>query len=109
MQSDEEQRGTRRRRLLYIVVVLGVALLIVGIALLMTEVALLRFFDDSEFSGVECGGPLNNPGWRTGSPCHGAVNRQTAIAWVAVINGIGLTVTAVFLNMQARRKATQPT
>jgi len=84
------------------------AILVVGITLLVTDVALLRVLDGSEMSGIDCGGPLRNPGWRTGTPCHGAVNRQTAIAWVAVINGIGLIVAAAYLNAQARHQCSQP-
>jgi hypothetical protein len=85
-------------RLLRIVGLLGVALFVVGIVLLKTEVALIRFTDVND---AVCGAPLDNRGWPTGSPCHGVVNRQTAIAWTTVVQGIALIVAAIVLTVRA--------
>jgi hypothetical protein len=76
---------------------LGVVLAIAGVALFNDEVALLRLGTDGELRGATCGAPLDNPGWRTGSSCHGAVNRQTALAAVVLVNGVALTIIATMM------------
>ena len=83
-----------RRRWLPLVVGLAV-----GTAMLFTGVMLLSYWEveqfrattfDRDFTGLVCGVPLDNPGWETGSPCHGAVNRQTGVG--AILTGVGLVV-----------------
>ncbi len=69
---------------------IGLVVLFVGVMLLTTwEVEQFRATTfDRDFTGLVCGVPLNNPGWQTGSPCHGAVNRQTGFA--LMVTGVGL-------------------
>ena len=49
---------------------------------------------ERDVDGLDCGAPLDNPGWDTGQPCHGAVNRQTAMGWWFLIAGVGSIVAA---------------
>jgi hypothetical protein len=82
-------------------------MLTVGVVLLTTwEVPLFRLTTFAhDFSGLACGTPLDNPGWVTGSPCHGALNRQTGVAWLLTLNGLAaLTAGTVTLaRMRAMR------
>lgn len=73
-------------------VTMGLAALLAGVVLLTSwEVELFHATTfDRDFTGLVCGVPLDNPGWETGSPCHGAVNRQT---------GFGLMLSSVGLVM----------
>lgn len=73
-----------------ILAVAGLLLLVLGFEMLFSwEISMFRFSNsDRDFGGLRCGAPLDNPGWRTGSPCHGAVNRQTGAAWVTTVAGV---------------------
>jgi predicted MFS family arabinose efflux permease len=92
----------------------GVALLVLGVALLaFWEVALFRITTfDHNFTGATCGTPLNNPGWATGSPCHGAVNRQTGAAWLLMTGGlaslVGVVVAAAPFQTRPHRQRARP-
>jgi hypothetical protein len=92
----------------------GVALLVLGVALLaFWEVALFRITTfDHNFTGATCGTPLNNPGWATGSPCHGAVNRQTGAAWLLMTGGlaslVGVVVAAAPFQTRPHRQRGRP-
>jgi hypothetical protein len=55
-------------------------LAVFGLALLATGYLVLTTWEASQ-GGVACGAPLDNPGWDTGVPCHGAINRRTAVGW----------------------------
>lgn len=90
-----------RRRMLSLVVngrwmqllvgmTIGLVVLFVGVMLMTNwEVEQFRATTfDRDFTGLVCGVPLSNPGWQTGSPCHGAVNRQTGFA--LMLTGVGL-------------------
>lgn len=72
--------------------VVGVAMLFVGVMLLTTwEVEQFRATTfDRDFTGLVCGVPFDNPGWETGNPCHGAVNRQTGIG--LILTGVGIVL-----------------
>lgn len=93
--------------------VAGLAALSLGVLLLTTwEVSLFRFTTfERDFSGLECGTPLDNPGWTTGSPCHGAVNRQTGAAWILTLYGfaaVGLAIVVATVSNRARRLTGRP-
>ncbi len=106
------ERVVRHRRWLLVALgVLGVVLVGLSLPLLTTEVRLFRNPGEFDFGSLTCGAPLDNPGWRTGSPCHGAVNRQTAVAWSALFNGIGALVAAIVALAVDRRgrNAERPT
>ena len=81
----------------------GSVALLVGVMLLTTwEVEQFRASTfDHDFTGLVCGVPLDNPGWETGTPCHGAMNRQTAIAWM--LTGVGLVLVLGSTAMAIRR------
>lgn len=68
----------------------GLTLTVLGLAILTTwEIEAFRATTlDRDFTGLTCGSPFNNPGWDTGTPCHGAVNRQTAFGLVVL--GLGV-------------------
>ena len=85
--------------------VIGLFLVIIGIALMTTwEVQLFRATTfDRDFTGLVCGTPLDNPGWVTGSPCHGAVNRQAGIAVIVTWLGIAGIGASIVLAVMARR------
>ena len=70
----------------------GLVVLFVGVMLLSSwEVEQFRATTfNRDFTGLVCGVPLDNPGWETGSPCHGAVNRQTGFA--LMLTGVGLVL-----------------
>ena len=94
------------RRLVFVMAAAGVAFLVVGTLLLNVEVSVFRWTtQDHDFSGLTCGSPLDHPAWERGQPCDGAVNRQTAVAAVAVLTGIGALVGAAILLVASRRPA----
>ena len=103
------QYGDRMRWRIPLLAVIGLFLVVVGIALMTTwEVQLFRATTfDRDFTGLVCGTPLDNPGWATGSPCHGAVNRQTGIAVIVTWLGVAGIVTSIALAVTERRH--QPT
>jgi hypothetical protein len=72
----------------------GAAVLFVGVMLLTTwEVEQFRATTfEHDFTGLVCGVPFDNPGWETGSPCHGAVSRQTGIGLMVTSAGLLLAV-----------------
>lgn len=72
-------------------VLFGLTLIVLGLGVLTSwEIEAFRATTlDRDFTGLECGTPLNNPGWNTGTPCHGAVNRQTGFGLVVL--GLGVT------------------
>lgn len=84
--------------------VFGVVALAAGLLLLtIWEVPVFRFTTfERDFSGLECGVPLDNPGWVTGSPCHGAVNRQTAVGWMLTLLGFASLIAAVAMGVGKR-------
>lgn len=75
----------------------GSTCLVLGVLMLVSwEIPLFRATTfDRDVAGTRCGTPLDNPGWRVGTACHGAVNRQTAAAWVTLIAGLACIVVAV--------------
>jgi hypothetical protein len=77
-----------------------VVLVIFGLALLVTGYLVLTTWEARQ-GGVACGAPLDNPGWDTGVPCHGDINRRTAVGWSLAGNGVGLVVVAVTLAVVA--------
>ena len=85
--------------------ILGVLLVVVGIALLSSwEVEAFRATTfDRDFTGLVCGTPLDNPGWVTGSPCHGAMNRQTAFAVMVSTLGITAVVASIVLAVTTKQ------
>lgn len=85
----------------------GMGCLVVGVLMLVSwEVSFFRVTTiDREFGGVACGVPLDNPGWRVGSPCHGAVNRQTGGALMILALGFACLVVAAGWAHQLRRVA----
>ena len=86
----------------------GLALVLIGVLLLAVEVTLFRWTtQDHDFSGLTCGTPLDNPGWDRGEPCDGAVNRQTAVAGLVMLCGIGGLAAAGALLLQSRRASAQ--
>ncbi|MGI9642078.1 MAG: hypothetical protein ACR2N9_04765 [Acidimicrobiia bacterium] len=83
-----------------VIVLVGVALVVVGAMTLVVwspPVPLLGLLE-SDLGGRDCGAPLDNPGWPTGSVCHGAVNRQTAVGWLFVVAGIAALAGAAILS-----------
>ena len=89
---------------------IGATLLVVGVGLLTTwefEVFRATTFD-RDFTGLVCGAPLDNPGWTTGSPCHGAVNRQTGFAMIVTTLGIA-TIVASLVSTATWRRQRRPT
>jgi len=88
----------------------GIGLLSLGLLMLFElEISLFRSTTfDRDFTGAVCGTPLDNPGWTTGSPCHGAVNRQTGAGWLTVITGLSCLVVAARLAVQRRRETARP-
>lgn len=84
---------------------LGLLILSVGLLVLTTwEIEVFRATTaDRDFTGLVCGTPLDNPGWETGSPCHGAVNRQTAAGVVLVAIGLSISVGAVVRGLSRTR------
>jgi hypothetical protein len=85
--------------------VTGVLLVVVGLGLMTVwEVELFRATTfDRDFAGLVCGTPLDNPGWPTGSPCHGAVNRQTGASFVITSVGVAAVVGSILLAAATRR------
>jgi hypothetical protein len=79
---------------LVLIVVAGVALVGLSVVLLTAEVS---------HSGLTCGTVLDHPRWQTGEPCHGAMNRQTALAGAALIQGLGVVVVSGVLILRRRR------
>lgn len=79
--------------------------MIVGIGLMMAwEVEAFRATTfDRDFTGLVCGTPFDNPGWATGTPCHGAVNRQTGFAVMVMSLGIAAVVASIVLTVSAKR------
>lgn len=75
---------------------LSLALLVSGLALLAVGYLVLVTWQMNQ-GGVACGAPLDNPGWDTGVPCHGAINRRTAGGWSLTGWGIASLVGAVTL------------
>jgi len=82
----------------------GLVVLFVGVMLLTAwEVEKFRATTfDRDFTGLVCGVPLDNPGWETGSACHGAVNRQTgfglmltSIGLVIVVGGTAMAISQI--------------
>lgn len=69
---------------------------VLGVVALTCGYLLLTTWEATE-AGLNCGSPLDNPGWRTGVPCHGAVNRQTAVGFAAAMGGLSLLGGAVVL------------
>jgi hypothetical protein len=59
----------------------GLLLCVLGLVMLFArEVSLFRLTTfDRDFTGLRCGMSLDNPDWRTGSACHGAVNHHRSI------------------------------
>jgi len=88
----------------------GIVLLSLGLLMLVKwEISLFRYTTfDHDFAGAVCGTPLDNPGWPTGSPCHGAVNRQTGAGWVAVMAGLSCLVVATSLAVHRHRVFSRP-
>jgi hypothetical protein len=83
--------------------VTGVALIGLGVLLLTVEVPLFRATTQSkDFTGLTCGTPIDHPRWKTGHPCHGAVNRQTAVTGFVLLAGLGLGVVSAILLVQRR-------
>ena len=81
-----------------IVAAVGAISLALGVLLLTQEVTLFRFTtQDHDFTGLTCGTPLDNPGWEVGSPCDGAVSRQTVVAGTIVLTGVGTLITGAIL------------
>lgn len=89
--------------------VLGVFIVILGFGLMTTwEVELFRATTfDRDFTGLACGTPLDNPGWVTGSPCHGAVNRQTGFA--VIVTGLGIAAIVASIVLAVTKKRHRPT
>jgi hypothetical protein len=89
----------------YLLALAGVMLLLLGVALMTVwEIEFFRATTfDRDFTGLVCGTPLDNPGWATGSPCHGAVNRQTGVAIVVTFLGIGAIIASIVLAVADRR------
>lgn len=100
---------TARQILLLLLLALA-AIVMVALGLLTLfgwEIAFFRLTTfDRDFTGSTCGSPLDNPGWPTGSPCHGAVNRQTAAAWVTLAGGLCCLLAAAVFALQHRRQST---
>lgn len=91
------EKRSRYRALWALIALAGSACLVLGVVMLLSwEISLFRATTfDRDFAGARCGTPLDNPGWRVGSACHGAVNRQTGAAWVILIAGLSCMVAAV--------------
>lgn len=83
-------------------------LLVVGVLAVVGGYLVLTSWDVAQ-DGVNCGAPLDNPGWPTGVDCHGAVNRQTAVGWVVALNGLALIVVAALLPFLGRHGRARPT
>ena len=83
----------------------GVFLVALGIAsMAVWEIEFFRATTlDRDFTGLVCGTPLDNPGWATGSPCHGAVNRQTGVSILVTFLGIGAIIASIVLAVAHRR------
>ena len=96
------------RRLVYVFAAAGVALVVLGVVLLTFEVSVFRWTtQDHDFPGLTCGTPLDHPGWKRGEPCDGAVSRQTAVAGLVLLQGVGAGVVSVILLVQSRRGASR--
>lgn len=85
----------------------GVLALVGGFLVMTTwEIGWVRTTTfDRDFTGLVCGVPFDNPGWETGSPCHGAVNRQTALGVLLIGLGVSLTASGTWIGLQMRRPA----
>lgn len=90
----------------YLLALAGVFLVVLGVALMTVwEIEFFRATTfDRDFTGLVCGTPLENPGWATGTPCHGAVNRQTGGSIVVTFLGIGAVVASIVLAVADRHK-----
>jgi hypothetical protein len=79
----------RHRLLIGLAVTLGVVLIALAIGILTVwELTFFRLTTiDHDFTDLVCGSPWNNPGWETGTPCHGTVNRQTAFGLAGLVDG----------------------
>lgn len=85
--------------------VAGFASMLVGWLLLTTWEPVffgLNTFDH-DVTGLQCGTPLSNPGWETGSPCHGAVNRQLGVGVMFLLAGLATTAMVVAVAVKRRR------
>ena len=89
---------------------LAVGFVLLGVMLLTTwEVHLFRATtQDMDFTGLECGTPLNNAGWHTGEPCHGAMTRQLAGAATLLLMGVVLAVAVILGRGDRRRPGSRP-
>ena len=85
----------------------GALLLVAGVGLLTSwELELFRATTfDRDFTGLTCGTPLDNPGWPTGHPCHGAVNRQTGAAWITAMAGVVVIAASLVVLVAPPRSA----
>ena len=83
----------RRDALIVIRAVVALGIVVLGLAVLTVwELTFFRITTfDHDFTGLVCGSPWNNPGWETGTPCHGAVNRQTGFGLLVL--GVGVIAT----------------
>jgi len=102
MRRKDQGDSSSRRWWLSLVGLLGLVVAVGGIALLLVDVAWLSVVDGRGIDGIHCGAPLRNRGWPTGSACHGAVNRQTAVAVVTALQGVGVIIAVVVVRAQAR-------
>jgi hypothetical protein len=81
----------------------GAVLIGVGVLLLTVEVSLFRATtQDFDFTGLTCGTPLDHPSWKTGEPCHGAVNRQTGATLLALLAGLSLVSVSTVMLLRER-------
>jgi drug/metabolite transporter (DMT)-like permease len=89
---------------------LAVVFVFLGVMLLTTwEVNLFRAtIQDTDFTGLECGTPLNNPGWQRNEPCDGAVSRQLAGAVMLLVVGAALAVAVILGRRDRRRPGRRP-
>lgn len=102
--------ASRRRIFASLVSGLAVVFVVLGVMLLTTwEVHLFRATtQDMDFTGLECGTPLNNPGWQRNEPCDGAVSRQLAGAVVLLLVGAALAVAVILGHRDRRRPGSRP-
>ncbi len=89
---------------------LAVVFVLLGVMLLTTwEVHLFRATtQDMDFTGLDCGTPLNNPGWQREEPCDGAVSRQFAGAVMLLVVGAGIAVAVILGHADRRRPGRRP-
>ena len=89
---------------------LAVVFVFLGVMLLTTwEVHLFRATtQDMDFTGLECGTPLNHPEWQRNEPCDGAVSRQLAGAVMFLLVGAALAVAVILGHGDRRRPGSRP-